>query len=354
MRYFALIVAVIGALSFVPYTLAAVEGQGTVPLPKLDERPVSLRVVYAVNPRFSRMSPSQIHLMLSTAKSLAREHFGVTVNFSDVDQMYINTLLNIAPEVAVKAHMKYAYPFRYKTADPLMLETSIARALGDAGESLDDRITYARPYLVHPMTAQTPEALAEALTQTLLARLRPWTTVPAADGRPVIDDLPYNEWLVWNAVGYGDLSYELVLTNQLIASAEYYTDSVATALRGGITIGTTAYSRSSPYGAFIFFSTFPFTESFPPLVELRGGKSYSPREQALFAGAVLAHELGHLLLHLGHPLTKSECLMRPVPLLHLDTWYWKVADGDCPIGSTPAMRRGAAPIKYWKPTGGTG
>ncbi len=60
------------------------------------------------------------------------------------------------------------------------------------------------------------------LRGAVLARLGHWTTATAADGRPVIDHTPYNEWVYWDSLGYGPLAWDVVVTNQPVISAEYY------------------------------------------------------------------------------------------------------------------------------------
>ena len=95
----------------------------------------------------------------------------------------------------------------------------------------------------------------------MLERLEQWRQIKAADGAPVLDASPYNEWVYWDTLGYGNLPYDLVITNQLIASAEYYGVDIHSAIRGGVTVGTTSYSRTGKYGSYVFMSMFPFLDN---------------------------------------------------------------------------------------------
>ena len=45
----------------------------------------------------------------------------------------------------------------------------------------------------------------------------------------------------WDKLAHGALTYDIVITKQLMASAEYFGMDVHSALRGGITVGTTSY-----------------------------------------------------------------------------------------------------------------
>ena len=190
------------------------------------------------------------------------------------------------------------------------------------------------------------QGFAEALTETLLSRLNVWRILPANDRQAVIDDSIYNEWTFWDTLAHGALPYDIVITNQLVASAEYYGMDVHSALRGGITVGTTSYSRDGPFHTYAFLSTFPFSNDYVPIVQLRGGARYGEEQAARLAGAYLAHEIGHVLLHLGHPFNQSACVMNPAQLLDFQSWYDNLDSGRCALGSSAEMVPGAAKLSY--------
>ena len=52
-----------------------------VPRPDIDENRAMLRVVFAVNPRFSHMSDAQLAILLSEAQRVTKEHFGIEISF---------------------------------------------------------------------------------------------------------------------------------------------------------------------------------------------------------------------------------------------------------------------------------
>ena len=137
----------------------------------------------------------------------------------------------------------------------------------------------------------------------------------------MLDASPYNEWVYWDTLGYGDLQYDLVITNQFIASAEYYGVDIHSALRGGVTVGTTSYSRTSKFSSYIVMSTFPFLDNSDATKLMRGGEQYSEADAAELAGAYMAHEIGHLLFQLGHPFGQRACVMNPASMLHFREWF---------------------------------
>ena len=150
----------------------------------------------------------------------------------------------------------------------------------------------------------------------------------------------------WDTLTHGALPYDIVLTNQLVASAEYYGMDVHSASRGDISVGTTSNSRSGSLHTYAFLSTFPFSNDYPPIIQLRGGTKYSENEAARLAGAYLAHELGHVLLHLGHPFNQDACVMNPAQLLDFKCWYENLDAEHCSPRVTAEMVPGAAELSY--------
>jgi hypothetical protein len=270
--------------------------------------------------------------------------------------MSIDAFFALLPSSVERARRHEIFDFRRGDGDIWRLfrsiRASVERGIEVSGSPLEEQYAYAAPYLLHRPTEITLDAFAVALADTLLGRIAVWRRVLAADGAPVIDESPHNEWVMWDGLGYGDLPFDVVLTNQLVASVEYGGPDVHTSIRGGITAGTTSFSRTSPYRAFVWLSTFVFGNDFEPLLELRDGDLYDRREAAILAGAYLAHELGHQLLHLGHPFGARGCVMTPARLLDFREWYAQLDAARCPLGSHPAMRIGRPVLDYepaWLP-----
>ncbi len=307
---------------------------------------IHLRVAHAVNDRLPRMTPSQLDSLLAATRKTALEHFGVYLEFSEVTETSVDALLALIPPQVRQAHMNEIYDFKSGTGDRKRLAPGILNTLQERGTKLADALAYARPYL--PDTAQ-PRSLPElstALAEVMLARLDDWRALKAADGKPVLDDTPRNEWILWDTLGYGALPYDVVISNQLVASAEFTAVEVHTAIRGGLTTGTTTFSRTGPYGSFVFWSTFPFTDTSAQSHALRGNEDYSATQAAELSGAYLAHEIGHLLFKFGHPFGHQACVMNPASMLHYRAWYEGLDARRCRIGSLPEMRAGAIPEAY--------
>ncbi len=307
---------------------------------------VNLRVAHAVNERLPRMTPEQLDILLAATRRTALEHFGVHLEFSAVTETSVDALLALIPPQVRQARMSEIYDFKSGPGDRKRLADGILRTLHERNTKLADALAYARPYLPGTASPRSLTELSAVLADVLLARLEGWRALQAADGMPVLDDTPRNEWIFWDTLGYGELPFDLVITNQLVASAEYTAVEVHTAIRGGLTTGTTTFSRSSPYGSFVFWSTFPFTDTSAQSHALRGDEDYSATQAAELSGAYLAHEIGHLLFKFGHPFGHRACVMNPASLLHYRAWQQQLDALHCRIGSLPEMRVGAIPEVY--------
>ena len=317
----------------------------SVPLPSIDG-PVTLRVVHAVNPRLPVMSMEQRARLLDEAARISREHFGIEVRFDDRGEIPISDLFARIPDEKLAERRGLIYDFKGGGGDRGRVVASLLETFEQRKSPLEEILGYAEPHLAVALDERSERGLAEALIDTLLTRLANWRELTLADGKPLLDDALYNEWVIWDALGYGELPWEIVLTNQLMASAEYMEMAIHPALRGGITVGSTGYSRASLNQTIVYWTTFPFTGEQPLLVTLRGGERYSAEEAARLSGAYLAHEIGHQLLHLGHPFGRPACVMRPVEMLRFREWYEALDAAACTVGSGPSMTPGAVDIYY--------
>ena len=65
-----------------------------------------------------------------------------------------------------------------------------------------------------------------------------------------------------------------------------------------------------------------------------------------YSAALLTHEIGHLLLHLGHPFGQQHCIMSPTVMLNYRDWYDRLDAERCTVGSNRDMMPGAVNIDY--------
>jgi len=304
--------------------------------------PIELRVVYLENARLPQVSRAELDAILTSAREAAAAHLGKDVRFTAPDAQPITAYFDRIPESVRIAAAQWIYDFKRGSGDVSRLDSALEKDLRETGDKLDAMIAYARPFLLWDVRAKSFDALAGALVQTQLARLDGLRRQTAQDGRPLIDEKPYNEYIYWDMLAHAPLPYEVIVTNQLIASVEYTGNSVHSALRGGVSNGITTPNPSAKFSTTAILSTYPFIGTDPITAGLRRNEIY-PRDEALrYAGILLAHELGHQLLHLGHPYGQEACVMNPTPLLHFRQWVEKLAPERCPMAASGAMKPGFA------------
>lgn len=311
-----------------------------VPLPKLPQGPIEMRVAYVVNSRLPRMTEAQLQVLIAATKKAAREHFGVDLHFAPVKEIPIEKLFARIPAARRNTALEQIYDFKTGKGDRERLAKAFGSGFKESGDPLADLIAFARPH-IGELKVDTYEALGAAVAEFQLSRIERWKTIKALDGGPAIDAPPYNEFPMWIALGFVDLPFELVLTNQPIASVEYVFPAIHSAIRGGYSNGLTSPSISSRFKTMSVWSTFAFTTNDEWVNQLREGETYTAEEAAQLAGTTAAHEIGHQLFHFLHPFGQSACLMNPVSMFAYRAWAKKLSPKDCPIGSSPAMRPGA-------------
>jgi hypothetical protein len=91
---------------------------------------------------------------------------------------------------------------------------------------------------------------------------------------------------------------------------------------------------------------YPMLNDTDLLTTLRQDESYSDGQIVDYAAALLTHELGHMLLQLGHPFGRKQCIMSPTIMLNYRDWFDQLDAEQCLLGSDREMTPGAATIDY--------
>jgi len=291
--------------------------------PPLPGETVILKVAYVVNPAFPRMKPEQLQAVLAAAQRGVKQSFGVDVEFTQLEEQSLQSLFNRATPGQRSDWDGLSYDFKNGKGDRARLARGYAAAFRSDENSLDDQIAYAGPYLLAPIRERTYQGFADAVTATLVARL------DELKAQELLDRSPNNEVLYWAFIGKLSFPYDVVITNQLIASAEYVGSSVHTAIRGGITNGITTGNPYSPRGVTAIVSTYPVIGEDGVTKALRSDESYSEADAARYAGLLLVHEIGHQLFNLGHAYGNKACVMNPPEMLRFREWAERLSPADC-------------------------
>ena len=309
---------------------------------------VTLRVAYVENPRFAPIAPQRLAEVLRLARTEMQQHFGVAIEFAPPVTLPIRKVFAaLSPALAKEAERERMDA----TQDPAALRRLLPRLvkdLRDAGD-MPAQKRFAAGFLLQEPSDGSDGAFAHALLATHHALLTQWGAALALDGQSAIGKDRFNEYTYWNLIGSTPLSYEVLVTNQLIASAERAENSVHSAIRGGLSNGITTQSRAGRFGLVSILSSYAFVEQTPLARKLRGGAPLTPAEEDLYMARLLAHELGHQLLHLGHPFANPHCIMAPPKSLEFTAWSAGLDAKQCALGSSKPQTPGF--VKFSAPEG---
>jgi len=343
---------VASGIVFLPLPLDA--KQRFVALPEIENNRVAPRIIYVENPRFPGVSEQELRQITSAAANFVKAHFGIMVDIPQrIPVRNIDVIFNDLAAAEPPWFNRKMGDFRNGKVNWDIVRKNLVQQIEKQPDSLLKQIDFARAYLIKPPKHENIASFADAVTETFKDRLTYWTDAKLADGYPVIGrvpgrpDLPLNEYLYWTLMAKRGIEAEIIFTNQLIASVEYIPTPVHTSIRGGITGGSTEYNPLSKYGSSVWVSLFPYFSDDPQIVKLRNGDKYRRDEALVYAGAMLAHEMGHQFLQLGHPWANSACVMRPAEMLDFAAWVKNFDAANCKIGSSAAMKPGAVKAPIW-------
>ncbi len=319
-----------------------------VALPDITRQPIGLRVASVVNSRFKVLSDEQLKKILHRSQQMTRQHFAVEISFTDIDELSIDQVFSTLGETVLAARENEIVDIHNIDADAReKMQQALFKTLSNYQGNRKNVIEFAQPYLLHPDVIQEDFiGLSYALVDTLISRLDFWKSQTATDGKPLLDANGFHQWVWWDSLGYADLPYDIVITNQLVVSAEYYGMDVHSSIRGGITAGTTTYNKNTQFNSYAYIMVYPMLNDTGLLTTLRQDKTYNDEQIINYAAALLTHEIGHLLLHLGHPFGNRHCIMAPTVMLNYRDWYDHLDAENCPLGSSPAMQPGVAELEY--------
>ena len=349
-----LLIATVVVFGILFNTTPATAEEGFVTLPEIVNSTVTPRIVYIENPRFPKVSAEELQKIVHYSAALVKEHFGIDILASaDIPVLDIDKVFTELVENKPEKLDDFIGDFRNEKVNWEVVRKNLIKQIEKQKDPLASQIEFAQPYLSMPMEKEDIISFSHAVIETFKAGLSHWTVSKLEDGHPVIGavtgrpDLPFNEYVYWSLMAKRGIKAEIILTNQLIASVEYIPVPLHTSIRGGITGGSTEYNPSSKYGSSVWVSLFPYFSNDPFIRKYRNGNSYTREKSLYYAGVMLAHEIGHQLLQLGHPWSNKACVMRPAGMLDFVSWVKNLDASKCPIDSSAAMKRGALNIPVW-------
>ena len=282
------------------------------------------------------------------SQQMVKLYFKIDVEFSEIKTFSIKDIFShLTPQVVAKRRDEIVDVSFIDEKSREDMQQALFETLSNYSGNKQDVIDYAQRYLIQPdIKLKGFIELSYALVDTLISKLDYWKTQKADDGKPVLDSNGYHQWVWWDSLGYSDLPYDILITNQLVASAEYYAMDVHSSIRGGITAGTTTYNKNTAFNSYLYIMVYPMLNDSALLATLRQDETYTDDQIINYSAALLTHELGHLLLHLGHPFGVKHCIMSPTVMLNYRDWYDNLDAEQCAVGSNDEMVPGTAKINY--------
>jgi len=282
-----------------------------------------ISVAYVVNPRLEQLSQQDILKVLDKIKLVTQQRLDLKLTFKPLHITSIHDLFqpyqqNIRSDAQMQSFMlkpeqhskEVLYHGFIATFDQLSLEEIIAGVKNQTNSHEID-------------TSKSRQDILQQIAYLHIDKLMKIKSIKVKyDHKDLLQDDLYNEYIAWDYIINQQSKYDLIITNQLIASAEAYYPTVHTSLRGGITSGFAAKSHTSYDGA-IVMTTYPFISSTPFFQQARG-RNYSRQEMIDTIAYTAVHELGHLFKYRKHYYDHPSCVMRPAPGLHYLEWMKEV------------------------------
>ena len=316
-----------------------------VPPPELGDGPITLRVVRALNPRFPKMSEAEFADVLGQASVLVKDHFGLDVRFERGRDYAIDELFLLIPDPALENTFRTMYRFPGLSDTPELLVEFVTSVLEFDPLTTAQIVKAVAPKIPGATRVGTGE-LAQAFADIWVQGLVRWQGLLALDGEPVISPQGFHQFSLWDHLGYADIPYDVVITNQLVASAQLYSFDAPASLRGGMIKGVTGFSHTGQFDAYSMVSTFSTINDLGDLNELGPDPVFKGQDATRYTALNLARELGFMLLGFSFTSFNPACIMFEAPIGAMKSQLETLDADKCPIGSDPATTPGAAAVQY--------
>ena len=303
-------------------------------------RKAEIKVGYVINPRLEKMQDEDFSKMIVQVKKLAVERLDLELIIRKVNVFPISGLIDPHREKILKDR-KFS-EHRVKTDESSTL--ALYEGLKKAFQKLPDtEIIAAVRNQANAAEIDISRNRNDIILQVAMLHVRKMKEieaiiVPSDKGSLIRDDLR-NEFLAWDFVNERQDRFDLIFTNQLMASIETYLPAIHTSMRGGITNGFAGRSRGT-YGGTVIMTTFPYHNRSAFFTRARG-RDYT-REQVIDTIAhTTVHELAHLFKYRKHYYDHPGCVMRPPNGLHYLEWMNELKkNGRCrkPHEPTPFLK----------------
>lgn len=278
-----------------------------------------LQSIYVQNPRLKGIPLAEYRRMLGIMEDAFLREWDIHIQFLDRGRMPIDAYFNTYFEpTAGDTPYKESF-YDVEKNDPMELAAAFKDVWREM--TLDDLIRSIHGYTgCGPLEqSKTKEELAEGVARCHVSKYKELRAITLEDGQPLLTGAPYEQFLNWEWMSRNQKDYDIVVTNQLIASIETYSPAIHSSLRGGVSTGVTYKSRTQ-YDGMVVMSTFPLLSDLRYFYRERRFAGETPEARDI-AGWYQTHELGHLLLQYDHPIGHPGCSMNFAIGFDYRTWY---------------------------------
>lgn len=292
-------------------------------------RRVALRIAWVSNPRFRDISQNQLQEILALTQEICRERFKVELAFRRVKRLGVSEYFAsyryaLQQDEKTNTHM---LPISPESIQPLA-ESFLASTYRDISTEELHAAVRNQEGVENIDFSKGAENIFVQVARIHIAKMETIKKIICADGQPLIRDDFFNEYMAWTYICEHQNDYDLVITNQLLASAESYYPDIHSSMRGGISSGFTERSPTR-LGAAVIVTVFPFLAEYDFFTQARGS-DYDSKTANRCIAYLLAHEIGHMLLYRGHHYDHPGCIMRPTPGLKYKEWVAELErNGSC-------------------------
>jgi len=281
-----------------------------------------LSIAYIVNPRLPQLSESEIQQIIKKTSQLSLSRFSLQIEIESFETLSIQQWIDpyiteIMADNRVKNYMLKAENGSKKPLYNGFLESFRGMPLKEIIQAVKNQ-----PNSQEIDLTQNKKEILWQLAELHLDKLIKIKAIQLADGKSLLQDDFYNEYMVWDYILEHQHQYDLVITNQLLASAEAYYPTVHSSMRGGITSGFAGRSQGK-LGGTVVITTYPFISQANFFKKARG-QSYNQQEIIEMIAFITLHEFGHLFKYSPHYYDHPSCVMRPTPGLFYKEWMIEV------------------------------
>ena len=288
-----------------------------------------IRVGIINNDRLPKLEYKQIKSVLDNIKNGVKSRFDIELKYSPLMyeslesffKRYINRVSKDSLYLFEKHILRVNDTITHQSEYIRFKEEYIKSFNEMKAETIRDAIV--NQGFKHDRFGLTKTEMLSNVVDYHIKKISSMANITLKDGKKLLDSKDsYHEFMMWNSIVETQSDYDLIITNQLIASAESYLPTIHSSLRGGVTSGAALKSNTHLNGL-VIVTTYPFISK-KEFFKKERDENFTIKEAINYIALIGIHEFGHLLKYRPHYYNHPSCVMRPAPGLKYKAWYNEV------------------------------